>query len=317
MWDTVDHKFRNWLVSRYPVQSEVLLTHKRIYIFPTLAGLAFICVALLVLMLAINYQNNLAYAICFTLTSLFITAIMHTYANLSGLRIRIQTPTPVFVGDELRYRFEVLSSRSLTQLQFGFRGQEQVTYDLERDKPLLVYVPASSQVRGWQAPALLRISSVYPLGIFRCWTWLRFEEPALIYPRPVAGGELGQLNRPVGGDGAEGHVGEEDFQELKSYQPGAPLSRVAWKVYAKGYGLHVKSYQGEEAQERWLSWHLWPQLDTEAKLSRLTYWAVTLNERQTPFGLVLPNVTMEPAVGDDHLREVLKHLALYDEGALL
>ncbi len=30
-------------------------------------------------------------------------------------------------------------------------------------------------------------SSVFPLGIFRAWSWLDLEQSALIYPRPLSG----------------------------------------------------------------------------------------------------------------------------------
>ncbi len=307
-------RIQAWLVNRYPGQAVIRLTQKRIYILPTLAGSAYLLVVLLILLLAVNYQNNLAYAVCFTLLSLFITAILHTYANLSGLETRGLLTEPVFVGDEACFRYQLNTDRALFQLGLGFDKAECTTLDLVANRPVNVEIPSLCLQRGWQKANLLYIGSLYPLGLFRAWSWLRFEQSVLVYPKPVAGGEIEALRGAEQHKHAVGARGDDEFQELKSYYPGATKSSIAWKVYAKGHGLQVKEHQGYAGNELWLDWDSWPELSVEARLSRLCYWALVFSQSGSRFGLRLPGKQIAPATGIEHKKNVLTQLALYGGG---
>ena len=90
--DSVTERLRrrchDWVGRRIPPAREVTLDQRRIFIFPSLTGLFFACSLLVMLLAAINFENNLSYALTFLLATLFIVATLHTYANLSGLTIR-------------------------------------------------------------------------------------------------------------------------------------------------------------------------------------------------------------------------------------
>jgi hypothetical protein len=81
-------RFRGWIDQRIPPAREVTLDQRRIFIFPSRVGFFFGGCLLVMLLAAINFENNLSYALTFWLATLFIVAILHTYANLSGLTIR-------------------------------------------------------------------------------------------------------------------------------------------------------------------------------------------------------------------------------------
>lgn len=308
-------RIQGWLVNRYPAQQSIKLTQKRIYILPTLAGCAYLLVVLLILLLAVNYQNNLAYAVCFTLLSLFITAILHTYANLSGLETTALLTEPVFAGDEAFFCYRLSSYRDLVQLSLGFEKEARAILDIAADKSAYVEIPCLCPRRGWQQATLLHVSSLYPLGLFRVWSWLRFEQSVLVYPKPVAGGEINALIGYEQHNNLVGAHGDDELQALKSYYPGATKSSIAWKVYAKGHGLQVKEHQGHAGAEVWLDWDIWPELSVEARLSRICYWTVLLSEAGSRFGVRLPNMEIEPATGPEHKNRVLKQLALFGRGA--
>ncbi len=312
LWSRLNARFRQWILARHPREKETTLTQKRIYILPTGAGVAFLVVSLLVLLLAINYENNLAYAVCFTMLSLFMTAIVHTYANLSGLQVEVLSVSPVFKGDQALFRFRLYSPRVLTQVSFGFDQQKAQAWDIPAGSNLVIEVPLLAEHRGWQEIALLRVSSLYPLGFFKTWSWLAFDQSVLVYPSPVK--EDGEL-QAAGGSVTEPQAlskGQEDFQELKAYGFGMPINRIAWKVFAKGQGLHVKSYTGETGEDVWLSLNIWPNLGLEARLSRISYWVLELSRKGIPFGLNLNDeILMGPDIGENHKLDVLKALALY------
>ena len=85
------------------------LDQKRIFIFPSRVGFFFILCLMLMLMTAINYENNLSFALTFLLATLFIVAVLHTYANLSGLTIHAVRAQPAFPGQQSD--FEILIER--------------------------------------------------------------------------------------------------------------------------------------------------------------------------------------------------------------
>ncbi|HEY0633740.1 MAG TPA: DUF58 domain-containing protein, partial [Gammaproteobacteria bacterium] len=85
------------LVQRHaPASGPLRLDRRRVYILPTRAGLLFGLVLLAMLFGAINYNNSLAYALTFLLTSVAMVSIFHTFRNLHGLTFHIGHATPVF-----------------------------------------------------------------------------------------------------------------------------------------------------------------------------------------------------------------------------
>src|SRR5271167_968252 len=51
---------------------------------------------------AVNYSNNLVYAILYLVASLSFISIFHTWRNLSALRIEHIRILPAFAGEEVR-----------------------------------------------------------------------------------------------------------------------------------------------------------------------------------------------------------------------
>ena len=71
-------------------------------------------------------------------------------------------------------------------------------------------------------------------------------------------------------------------RDLREYQRGDPLQRVAWKAVARGAGWYTKQFEGGGGGGPLdLDWaELPPALDAEARLSRLTAWVLAA-ERAT------------------------------------
>ena len=69
------------------------------------------------LMAAINFQNNLSYALTFLLSTLLVVATLHTVANLSGLTIRAVRALPAFPGQQSD--FELMIERSKQRDHFA------------------------------------------------------------------------------------------------------------------------------------------------------------------------------------------------------
>jgi len=87
-----------WLERRLPLQRSVTLNQARIFIVPTLQGGILLLVALLILLLAINFDSALNYALGFWLIAMLWASVHLTYRNLSGLCISGQVGSLVEVG---------------------------------------------------------------------------------------------------------------------------------------------------------------------------------------------------------------------------
>jgi hypothetical protein len=109
---------RRWALGRHVPARSLTLTQKRIFIFPTRAGLWFLFAALVILLLGINYENNLVYAVSFVLLSLFVVSILHTYSNLAGLTITALAARPCLVGESAEFELLLLHLTSLSAVIF-------------------------------------------------------------------------------------------------------------------------------------------------------------------------------------------------------
>ncbi|AWM81307.1 hypothetical protein DKL61_13680 [Gammaproteobacteria bacterium ESL0073] len=61
----------DWASKRMPRGKAIELNSRQVFVVPTKAGFAFIALLLIILLVGINYQNNLAYGLCFMLGALF------------------------------------------------------------------------------------------------------------------------------------------------------------------------------------------------------------------------------------------------------
>jgi uncharacterized protein (DUF58 family) len=306
-------RFQEWVNRRIPPARVVTLDQRRIFIFPSKVGLFFGCSLLVMLVAAINFENNLSYALVFLLATLFVVATLHTYANLAGLTIRAVRAQPAFPGQQSE--FHLMIERGKQRDHYGLflkwpTSSESLVSLVEQDS-VAVQLHMAVQKRGWFYPGRLLLESTYPLGLLRCWTWIDLDLPALVYPRPLPSPDLPGLatNTP---DGAVALVvGNDDFYGFRDYRRGDSLRQVHWKGLAKGQGVQTKQYTAYADRSIWLDWELFPGMGTEQRLSHLCYWVLQFDNRREEYGLRLPGIVISPGLGEKHRDLVLKELALF------
>ncbi len=314
MRQALKQRWQRWLSRRLPPAASVRLTQRRIFIVPTRVGLAFALALLLMLLAAINYQNSLAYALTFLLASLFIVAILHTYRNLAGLELKAAGARSVFVGEQGQFRLRLESSaRTHQAIALGWPGAAYQTRDVPAQGVSECELSLPALRRGWLRPGRLRVESRFPLGFLVAWSWVDLDQALLVYPQPLEGelplaaGAADELDEQ--GMRAQG-PGSEDFQGLKSYQPGDSKRRLHWKAYSRGQGLLVKDFAALGGRDPWLDFEALAG-DVELRLSLLCHWVLQLSERQQPFALRLPGQLLAPASGEQHRDACLRALALF------
>lgn len=311
-------RWRRWVARRIPPAAQVQLNQRRIFIMPSRVGGAFGLVLLLMLLAAINYENSLAYGLTFMLAALFIVAILHTYRNFSGLLLKAGVSGAVFVGEQARFRVRLESVEHAHQaVALGWPPAELQTLDIPPQGQRECELSQPAARRGWLHPPRMRVESRFPLGILVAWSWVDLDQAVLVYPRPLPGDLPLAAGRGRDEDDegvrATGH-GADDYQGLKSYQPGDSRRRLHWKAYSRGQGLLVKDFAALAGRDLWLDF-LAIGGDPEARLSLLCHWVLQLDGRQQAYGLRLPGTELAPSHGDAHREACLRALALYGVAA--
>ncbi len=307
-------RFARWLEKRIPPSRSITLDQRRIFILPSRTGVFFGLCLLVMLLAAINFQNNLSYALTFLLATLFIVATLHTYANLAGLSLQAVHARPAFPGQ--RTEFEIIVERGRRREHIGLAlywpdssvaHASLLAQDRER---LLIHAPVGSQ-RGWYRPGRLVVESFYPLGLLRCWSLVDLDLPALVYPRPVPTPALPGMSSEDPEGSSLPEPGSDDFYGFRDYQPGDALRRVYWKGLARGRTLQVTQYVTHTERSAWLDWDMFPGAGTESRLSYLCYWVLEMERSGEDYGLRIPGVSIPPGRGEQHRDRLLRALALF------
>lgn len=309
----VRKRWLQWLDRRIPSCRHVVLDQKRIFIFPTAMGFGYLLTAMLLFVAGVNYDNSLILNFSFFLGSLFVVTILQTFGNLSGLVIDAAHSEPAFAGGEARFNLYLGKSRKRDHcaVQLRWHDFESESCNLTDAEKIPVQLLIKVSKRGVFRPGRLYVTSVYPLGLVRAWTWIALDMDCLVYPKPIAC----ELMATSDGSVAEGNVivpeGKDDFDGLRGYQETDPLSMVDWKAFARTRQLYTKRFHGVQADARWLSWDAMPASNVELKLSQLCYWVMEYSRKNTVFGLQIPGVRFEPDAGPEHQRRCLEALARF------
>ena len=311
--DRAKRYWESWLSQRIRPVHQLVLQQNRIFIFLSRTGLGFLLLLLVLLFMAINYQNNLIFGLTFWLFSLLMVVIYHTYGNFSGLEIQAGSGSPAFVGEVASFQLYLRShKRERVAIQLGWPGEGLHTVWLAPDEERCITLRHIAGHRGLFSPPRVRLESHFPLGLLRTWSWVALDWRALVYPAPVWPGELPSAPGEVDGEATLAEPWGDDFAGFHEYQPGDSLRRAYWRAYAKGQPLLIMDHSQSLEREIWLDWNKLPTLALEPRLSGLCAWALDCDKRGVPFGLRLPGTEILPDKGEQHLQRCLKALALFD-----
>jgi uncharacterized protein (DUF58 family) len=264
---------------------------------------------------AINYNNNLGFLLTFLLGSLALTALMHTYGMLYGLRLESAAADPTFAGSPMEVTVTVAAiDRRRTGVRWYFHSKDRVEEAIEPGLRHQVVVPVIPARRGFYHPGWLRIASEYPLGLFQAWARIDTGLQCLVYPRPMAAPTRATESTSKDGNGNRSRGrGVDDFQGLSAYQPGDSPRRIHWQAYSRGRGLHTKTFAGQVGVERMLDLATIQAMDTEAKLSILCFQVLQAHRQQRIYGLKLGAQTIAAGSGRFHRDRCLRALALFGQ----
>jgi uncharacterized protein (DUF58 family) len=298
-----------------PTQGPRILNLKNIYILPSSAGIGFSFVIFSILIGSINYISSLGYVLTFFLVGIFIVTILHSFKNLTDLKIAVGNAPNVFV-DELTYFPVFIEEMSHSQRYSvwvktlaGFR----CCIDIDENETASVLLPARTDKRGLVPCSQFTLTSYFPLGLFRPWSPINIYATTTVYPKPMSAGPL-PVNSTNGlsQESAEG-MHKDDFFGLRSYQAGDSLKSIHWNSIAKGREPVTRQFSGENsAEEIMLNGDVFNS-SIEDSLSKLTQWVLDADRLKYKYGLCFKSIVIEIGAGVEHRSRCLEALALYKE----
>lgn len=289
----------------------VALRSHRVFILPTRAGLAYSVLLMILLLGAINYNNNLVFGLTFLLAGLALVAMLHTYRNLAHLQLQAGQGEPGFVGEQVGFRVWLKPADGRTRYAIELKLDKDINRVHVEPSGTGVWLYRRGEQRGRLQLGLVTIGTCFPLGLFYAWSRVAFEHHERVYPAPAPVG-LALPNRAAGqaqsGDQGAGH---EDFRGFRAYHPGDSLRHVYWKALAREQGLLTKEFGSAQAQECWLDLAATPGNDVEMRLQQLCRWVLEAERAQLRYGLRLGSRQWPPARGNAHRDRCLTGLAEY------
>jgi uncharacterized protein (DUF58 family) len=288
----------HWLAHRQPAVPALTLQHKFLLVFPTTYGFAYVGLLLLLYILGTNYQNNLILLLSYLLLSLLLVSMVLCYQNLAGLVLKAGPAATAFAGQPLYLTLELQNWRQRQSLQFCLTDwqcqQQQGVLHLE-------YIP---QQRGLYQLPRLKLSSVHPFGLIRCWCYLALQQDFWVYPAPLPNPE-NKLTAQTAGD--------QIWSHLAPYQPGDKLQRIDWKKLARQpEQFVVKVYQTTEPnfEVRQLVLPAFTGQALEIQLQLLTQQILDFTAAGLCYSLQLPDRLIAADTGPAHQHRCLQALAL-------
>ncbi len=307
-------RLRAWAARRFG--TDVLphrVDRRRIYILPSGFGLAVAALIVAMLIASLNYNNNLGLAFAFLMTSIALVAMHHCHRNLLGLVVDVESEADGFAGGSAAVAFTLANSSGLDRYDVQIRCAEGAmagaSVAATSRGSAIVQVPLAQ--RGVRRLGQFELATRFPFGWFRAWTYV--QAAVTIYAAPAPQGErhASGASDPPGATMRGEQPGEEEWSALRPYAPGMPLKHMAWKVLARGEEAAVRSYSSPASDPQWLDWHDLPDLAVEARLSQLCRWVLDADRSVRPYGLRLPEASLNPGTGPAHRRACLRALAAH------
>ena len=297
---------------RLPLQ----LATRRIYILPTRAGFAFAALLFVMLLAGLNYGNSIALMITFLLAGFGLIAMHLCHRNLVGAVVRSIATADAFVGEHgrLLITFENPADSARIGIECEVAESERVTVSVPADASARAELGVPLAARGRLSIERIRLSTAFPFGLFRAWTWLHLPLSLLAWPVPRGRREPPAEIASGGNAPAVHRAGDEEWAGLREFRDGDSPRQVAWGAYARGRGLLVKTYQSPAAHQRVFDVANVPGADLERRLEQLSAWIVAAHARGEHYGLRLGEQQVAAGSGSEHRARCLNGLALYGSG---
>jgi uncharacterized protein (DUF58 family) len=295
----------------------VEIRRQRLYILPTKAGLGLGALLLFMLLAGLNYGNNLALLATFLLMGFVLIGMNLCHRNLQGLRIVAATTRSGFAGGQGQLEL-TLDGRgdpdrwaiAVATEQAGHRVHE-VAPHIVRHGSARLELTIPTPRRGRQEIERFELSTTFPFGLFRAWTWVHLPLAITVYPAATGTRPL-PLGRDIQDSGESNTaLGSDEWSGIRPFRDGDSPRQVIWTAYARELPLLVKEYAGAAAEWLSLDFEALVGVDTESRLQQICRWILEADQRGARYALAIPGRQFPPDCSAAHRQKCLEALALW------
>lgn len=287
------------------------LGQRRIYVLPTRFGIGFGAMLVVMLLGALNYNNNAALLLTCLLGAACAQSMYGAFRALHGLRVEAIRAGHAEAGQALIVELRFAAPRRAHAGLCLCADSARHDFSIAADTALSLPISLHSERRGWLELPALKLESTWPFGLFRAWSWLRPDERVLVYPAREAGGPPPAGSATQSTPASRSHELGEDYAGLRAYQPGDSPRRIAWKASARNATLLLRLHEPPDAQTPWhLQWSALRGLDHESRIMRLARWVDEAHRGGQRWQLDLPEQSLGPDTGSAHYHACMRALAL-------
>jgi uncharacterized protein (DUF58 family) len=288
---------------------------RRVYILPTRAGVMLALLVFVMLLAGLNYANSVALMITFVLAGFGIVAMHLCHRNLVGIALHDVTTSDGFAGEHGQIHLTLGNDSDTPRfaIEAGAESVERSACDMPAAGTARIDMRLPLERRGRASIDRIRLSTAFPFGLFRAWTYAHLRVDVLAWPAP-RGRREPPAEAATGGSAPAVHrAGDEEWSALREFRSGDSPRQVAWGAYARGRGLLVKTYESPAAHHRTFDYAQVPGADVESRLEQLSAWIVAAHARGERYGLVIGGRETAPDSGSAHREQCLRQLALLGE----
>jgi uncharacterized protein (DUF58 family) len=308
-------RWNDWITKRIPRAKELSLHQRQLFIFPSRSGLALLGLLLVLLLVAINYENNLVFGLVFLLATVIVITVHLTFANLYRITISGMHNTPVFAGETGAVALRLTAhSHPRYDISFASSDAQGLVPHVEPAGSAKVAMAVKPCKRGLFALGRLRVESDYPFGLVRCWSWVDVCQPLWVYPRPVTpplaehSDVVSMTKRRL----SPSRLGD-DLYGFSSYRPGDPIKHIHWPSVARGADPQVTVLANDSGDNPLaINFDDYPGVDLEMRLSWLCARVIAASRENLSYSLILPSGSIGPNSGTDHREAALMMLAQFE-----
>ncbi len=280
----------------------------------------------LILLIAILEHINLTYFVLAVAAGLFFAGLVFTNYNLSRIEINAVDGRSGFVGKQARISLRLVNHARRTRYNLLLdlpstadpeAPSSQHLPQLPPKEPLVLELAVPLVKRGKYETLRVRLSTSFPFGLFRSWSWHPVQVVYFAYPRLRGELPLPRARRAVerdmsGHDEGAGSFGA-DFSGHQRYGPGDSFRHINWKLVARGYPPHVKLFTGGAFQMVDIDMEQLSFIgDPEQRLSQATKWIWMCRRQKIPFHLRLSRKEHYTALSvEESIVNCLERLAVW------
>lgn len=286
-------KFKQWIHRRFQYKNVKTLAQNDVLVFIYKQGYLYLVLILITFIAGINYANNLILGFCFLISAILCISFYVTFKQLHGLTIEVVTPE-LGQADQTLPITLIFKCQQSSPKYLHIRYAGHYTSILLQQSPQQVELISLPNMRGRYVVPEIQISSTYPLGLVRAWTYCYVQNEVWIAPKTK---RIPKVNMNSAKDLVEPDL--DEFRELRTFREGDSLQVVSWKQVARGQGLYIKQFEDRsDDQTLNIDYEQMPSSAHEEKLSLMMGLVEQCEAENIQYSMSLPQQTLAVGLGE-------------------